>query len=62
MHTITVNINNHNLFEKIIWLLERFKNDGLEIIAKEDINDLKMLKATRNDDSIQFEEYLINEN
>ncbi|CAA6813962.1 MAG: Unknown protein [uncultured Sulfurovum sp.] len=29
--TITLNIPNEQLFDKILWLLNRFKNDGLEI-------------------------------
>ena len=31
--TITLNIQNEQLFDKIMWLLSRFKNDGLEIIT-----------------------------
>ena len=31
--TITLNISNEQLFDKILWLLTRFKNDGLEIIT-----------------------------
>ena len=31
--TITLNIHNEQLFDKIMWLLSRFKNDGLEIIT-----------------------------
>jgi len=31
--TITLNIQNEQLFDKILWLLSRFKNDGLEIIT-----------------------------
>jgi len=31
--TITLNIPNEQLFDKILWLLNRFKNDGLEIIT-----------------------------
>jgi len=31
--TITLNIHNEQLFDKILWLLNRFKNDGLEIIT-----------------------------
>ena len=31
--TITLNVQNEQLFDKILWLLNRFKNDGLEIIA-----------------------------
>jgi hypothetical protein len=29
---LTINIPNEQLFEKILWLLNSFKNDGLEII------------------------------
>jgi hypothetical protein len=45
-----------------MWFLEHFKNDGLEIISKEDIDDLKLLKATRKEKSIPFNAYLENEN
>ena len=31
--TITLNIQNQHLFDRILWLLNRFKNDGLEIIT-----------------------------
>ena len=31
--TITLNIHNEQLFDKILWFLNRFKNDGLEIIT-----------------------------
>ena len=61
MKSITININNDKLVDKVTWLLEHFKNDGLEIVSKEDMDDLKLLKATRNEDSIPFEEYLENE-
>ena len=50
MHTITINIKNDTLFDKVIWFLNLFKDDELEIISKDDIDDLKLLKATRNDD------------
>ena len=29
---LTINISNEQLFDKIVWLLNSFKNDGLEII------------------------------
>ena len=29
---LTLNIKNEQLFDNIIWFLNRFKNDGLEII------------------------------
>ncbi len=61
MHSITININNDKLLDKVTWLLEHFKNDGLEIVSKEDMDDLKLLKATRNEDSIPFGAYMNNE-
>jgi hypothetical protein len=62
MQTLTINIANDTLVDKVMWLLEHFKNDGLEIVSKEDIEDLKLLKATREEETISFEEYLKNEN
>lgn len=62
MQTLTINIQNDMLADKVMWLLEHFKNDGLEIIEKEDIDDLKLLKATREEKSISFDKYLKNEN
>ena len=62
MQSITININNDKLLAKVTWLLEYFKKDGLEIVSKEDMDDLKLLKATRNEDSIPFTEYIKNEN
>ena len=61
MQTLTLNIKNDTLFEKIMWLLEHFKQEGLEIVSHEDLEDLKLLKATREEESISFEEYLKNE-
>ena len=62
MQTITINIENEKLTHKFIWLLVHFKNDGLEIVSKEDVEDLKMIKATRDEETISLEEYLSNEN
>ncbi len=61
MQSITININNDKLADKVTWLLEHFKNDGLEIVSIDDISDLKLLKATRNEASVSFDEYLNNE-
>ena len=58
MYSITINITNEKLIDKITWLLEHFKNDGLEIVSKEDMDDLKLLSATRNETSVPFDEYL----
>ena len=62
MKTLTINIQNESLAEKVLWMLEHFESDGLEISSKEDIEDLKLLKSTRNEETISFENYLENEN
>ena len=62
MQTLTINIADDTLVDKVMWLLEHFKNDGLEIVSKEDIEDLKLLKATREEETLSFEEYLNDEN
>jgi hypothetical protein len=61
MQTLTINIQNETLLDKVVKLLENFK-DGLEISSIEDIDDLKLLKVTRDEESISFEDYLKNEN
>ena len=61
MQSLTINIQNDSLVEKVVGLLEHFKNDGVEIVAQEDIEDLKLLKATRKEESVSLEEYLKNE-
>jgi len=60
MKSITINIKDNQLADKVLWLLEHFQNEGLEIVSKEDMDDLKLLKATRNDETIPFDEYLKN--
>ena len=40
MQTLTINIANDTLLDKVMWLLEHFKKDGLEIVSKEDIKDM----------------------
>lgn len=62
MKSIIINISNDSLVDKVTWLLDHFKNDGLEIVSSEDVEDLNLLNATRNEDSVSFEEYLQNEN
>ena len=61
MQTLTINIQNESLTKKVLWMLEHFKEDGLEITSNENMEDLKLLKATRNEETISFEEYLKNE-
>ncbi len=61
MQTLTINIQNDTLTEKVLWLLEHFKNDGLEITSKENIEDLKLLNNTRSEETVPFEDYLKDE-
>jgi outer membrane lipopolysaccharide assembly protein LptE/RlpB len=62
MQTLTINIQNETLTKKVLWMLEHFKSDGLEISSKEDIEDLKLLKSTRKEETVSFENYLTNVN
>ena len=61
MHSLVINIKNKELMDKILWVLKRFEKDGLEIASRDDFEDWKELKATRNEESIPFTEYLNNE-
>lgn len=61
MQSITINISNDNLAEKVTWLLEHFKHDGLEIVSREDMDDLRLLKATRKEKSVALDDCLKNE-
>ena len=58
--TLTINIKNESILDKFLWLLEHFKNE-IEI-ENEDLQDYKLLKNSRNEKTISFEEYLKNEN
>jgi len=62
MQSITININNDILLDKVTRFIEQLKDDGVEITSKEDMDDLKLLKATRNESSIPFDEYMKNAN
>ena len=62
MKSLVINIKDDTIVDKVLWMLEHFKNDGLEIISKEDMEDLKLLKETRNEEKINFEGYLKNAN
>jgi len=51
---ITLNIPNEQLFKKILWLLNRFKNDGVEI--RTNIQRAKQPQKKRNEKLVQFEQ------
>jgi hypothetical protein len=50
--TITLNIQNEQLFDRILWLLSRFKNDGLEIIT-----DIQKNISTPTEPKNKFSEF-----
>ena len=66
---ITLNISNQQLFEKILWLVNRFKNDGVEIIThlqepkdKEknpQLNQFEELIKMKSKNSIKVSEHII---
>ena len=62
MKSLVINIKDDTIVDKVLWMLEHFKNDGLEIVSKEDMEDLKLLKETRSEEKIDFEDYLKNAN
>ena len=62
MKSLVINIKDDTIVDKVLWMLEHFKNDGLEIVSKEDMEDLKLLKETRTEEKINFEDYLKNAN
>jgi len=51
--TITLKIPNEQLFDKILWFLNRFKNDGLEIITQNRTPIINQEKPPKN----QFSEF-----
>ena len=38
---LTINISNEQLFDKILWFLNSFKNQGLEIVESKHIDSSK---------------------
>jgi len=37
---VTINFENEDIAQKILWLLNKFKNDGVEIIETDDSDSL----------------------
>jgi hypothetical protein len=54
MQSLTINVHNEQLFSKVVWLLEHFKQEGLEIVDREDMTDLKMLSETRHEETVPY--------
>ncbi len=58
MQIVTISVINEDVKDKIIWFLRHLESEGVEIVSQEDIEDLKLLAATRGEESIPFSEYL----
>ena len=39
---IAINFQNETIAQKILWLLEHFKNDGVEIVSIDDADDMNI--------------------
>lgn len=59
MHTLTIQSNNLENFNKILWLLEHFEGDGINIIQEEDYNDLQLIQQARKErDAVSLDNFL----
>ena len=50
--------NSDNLAQNIKCLLKKFKSKKLKIRENDDLEDLELLKATRDDETISFNKYI----
>ncbi len=49
MQTITLNVADNKITEKLLWVLEHFKKDGVEISSVEDVEDLKLIYEAKKE-------------
>ena len=55
---LTINISNEQLYEKILWLLNSFKSDGLEIIENSR-DKIKPLLKSKDKDILDFSSFKV---
>jgi len=60
MESIALTIHNDKIKQEILSFLKRFSSDDLELTLIEDIEDLKLLQNTRNEETVSFSDYLKN--
>lgn len=53
MHTLTIESDNAEIFNKILWVLEHFKDEGVNIIKENDFKDLELIKEARRERDTQ---------
>ncbi|DAB38040.1 MAG: hypothetical protein A2023_01110 [Sulfuricurvum sp. GWF2_44_89] len=51
MQSLTLNFQNQQIFENVLWLLKHFEEDGIEIVVHEDITE-ELEKAFDNGEDI----------
>jgi hypothetical protein len=56
MEILTISIQTQDLKDKIVSFLKQIENQGVEILSQEDIEDYRLLAATRNEQSISFDQ------
>jgi hypothetical protein len=60
MESIALTIHNDKIKQEILSFLKRFSSNDLEFTLIEDIEDLKLLQNTRNEETVSFSDYLKN--
>lgn len=62
MNSITINIKQQSIKNKIEDFLKTFNEDEIEVIIDEDIVDLNLIIDTRGEETIDLEDFIANEN
>jgi len=60
MENIALTIRNNAIKQEILNFLRRFPSSDVELTTQEDLEDLKLLQNTRDEESVSFSEYLKN--
>lgn len=61
MENITLSIRNSLIKQEIINFLQRFPSSEVEFTSLEDLEDLKLLQETREEETVSWETYINNE-
>lgn len=60
MESIALTIHNAEVKQEILDFLKHFSSKDIELSSIEDIEDLKLLQNTRQEDTVSFADYLKN--
>lgn len=53
MHTLIIESDNSESLNKILWMLEHFKSEGINIIKESDAKDLHLIKEAKKEKDAQ---------